>query len=171
MSVSPPLTVVTPSLPAMVKPPPYHHFVSSGIQECIWSLQMAQRTHCLVGPLAHGVALVLPPVGHDDPPTVVKQGTLDGSSSRSSTTGSSDGTKDADSDNDLDDDNDEDAIPYESLPQFWVPPTKATTAAASLLCILPSFWRGRRRRKTKRVMADTTTVHLLDEEASQGEWS
>jgi hypothetical protein len=153
-------------------PPPYHHFVSSGIQERIWSLQMAQRTHCLAGPLAHGVALVLPPVGHDVPTAAaVKQGTLDGSSSSSSSTDSSDGTKDADNDNDLDDDNDEDTIPYESLPQFWVPPTKATTAAASLLCILPSFWRGRRRRKTKRAMADTTTVHLLDEEASQGEWS
>jgi hypothetical protein len=117
---------------------------------------MAQRAHRLTAPLAHGVALVLPPVGRDE---AVAKATLEWSSSSSTT--SSDERHNSDSDK-------EETIPYESLPQFWVPPTKPATATASLLCILPSFLR--RRRKKQRAMADTSTVHLLDE-ASQGEWS
>lgn len=131
---------------------PYHHLVPNTIQDRILMLQMAQRNHTLAKPPINGIAIILPePLQsyyHDN--------------------------------NDDEDDEDNSMTPSmqsEYLANFTSDRPHAGTKKLSVLCILPQ-WPGRFFCKRKRGVstaksapADTSTVRLLGEGSSQGEWS
>eukprot|EP00977_Amphora_coffeiformis_P001066 scaffold222_cov175-Amphora_coffeaeformis.AAC.11 len=129
---------------------PYHHLVSGSIQDRIWMLQLAQREHKLTKPPTSGIAIVLP-----EP----MQGCYP--------------------DRDYTEDEASTKTP-DLQPDYYSEKATATDRPegpkkTSIICILPK-WPGRFLRTRKRVLpatkaTDSSTIRLLDESSSHGEWS